>query len=94
MKVAICICGLVWFFFLYTELNGLMVQDQLTNYTTTFCPIISLRVTEAEQELPAGSSDVKATLHEEHRLLSAFSLSQESRNERGHSERRDKEWET
>ncbi len=75
----LCTCV---FFFLHTELNGLVVQDQLTNYTTTFCPIISLRAIEAEQELPAGNSDVKAALHEEHRRLSALGLSQESHNER------------
>lgn len=42
-----------------------MVQDQLTNYSTTFCPIISLRAAEAEQELAAGISDAKAVLQEE-----------------------------
>lgn len=42
-----------------------MVQDQLTNYSITFCPIISLRAAEAEQELAAGISDAKAVLQEE-----------------------------
>lgn len=69
-------------FFLYTELNGPLVQDQWTDYRTTFCPIISLRVPEAEQELSAGNSDVKAVLHEEHRQPSALRPSQESHNER------------
>lgn len=50
------------------------VQDKSTNCGATFCPITALRVTEAEQELAAGSSDVEAVLPEEHGWPSAISF--------------------
>lgn len=51
-----------------------------------------MRGTEAEQELPAGNSDMKVVLLEKHRRLSAVSLSQESHNEK-QGERREREGE-
>lgn len=59
------ICDCAWghmhlstcFFFLHTELNGALVQDQWTNYSATFCLIISLRVTEAEQEFSCAAQE-------------------------------------
>lgn len=50
------------------------VQDKSTNCGATFCPITALRVTEAEQELAAGNSDVEAVLPEEHGWPSAISF--------------------
>lgn len=51
LQMFICICPyvLVLCSCLYIEFNGPLVQDQLTDYIATFCPVISLRVTEAEQ---------------------------------------------
>lgn len=83
MYLCTCVCACVCACFFLLCAQGSMLQDQLTNYSSTCCPIISLRATEAEQELAAGNSDARAELHEEHGRPSALGLSQESHSERG-----------
>ena len=50
------------------------MRDKSTNCGATLCPVTALRVTEAEQELAAGNSDVEAVLPEERGWPSAISF--------------------